>query len=284
MGHKSIRKILAATEKHIGNGNYVYSPLPNEWVEQISPFLMLDHFGPAVVSKEKPFYVPPHPHKGFEPVTLLFQGEVLHKDSMGNTGRLKAGDVQWMTAGRGIVHSEGVPDEFLENGGTMELIQLWINLPRSQKQHEPRYQDLRAANFPVITEGDLELKLIAGTYAGKQASTELLTPVLVMHGKLKAGATASIQIPTGFSSTIYTLSGTLFSDGYEVPAKHLMWFSESGETQEFSASRDSEFVVLAGEPIQEPVASYGPFVMNTKVELIEALEEYRAGKMGELEG
>ncbi|MBK7965565.1 MAG: pirin family protein [Bacteroidetes bacterium] len=136
---------------------------------------MFDHFGPAQVTSKKPFYVPPHPHKGFEPVTLLFKGEVLHRDSLGNVGNLKAGDVQWMTAGKGVIHSEGVPAAFLEKGGEMELIQLWVNLPRSAKQHEPRYQDLRGENFPLIKEGDAGLKLIAGDYKGQKSGTELLT-------------------------------------------------------------------------------------------------------------
>lgn len=280
---KKVRKILAAVDKHIGNGNFVKSPLPNEWVEQISPFLMLDHFGPAHVSKEKPFYVPPHPHKGFEPVTLLFKGEVLHHDSMGNTGNLKAGDVQWMTAGKGIVHSEGVPPAFLEKGGEMELIQLWVNLPRSAKQHEPRYQDLRAENFPLVKAGDASMKLIAGSYDDKTSPAQLLTRVLILHGRLDKDGKSSITIPEGYNSTVYTLKGLLSTDGFEVHERHLIWFKEDGRTIELEAKEDSEFIVLAGLPIQEPVASYGPFVMNSKTELIEALEEYREGKMGVLE-
>ncbi|MBL7923164.1 MAG: pirin family protein [Bacteroidia bacterium] len=280
---KKVKKILAATDKHIGNGNYVRSPLPNQWVEQISPFLMLDHFGPAVVNKEKPFYVPPHPHKGFEPVTLLFKGEVLHHDSMGNTGHLRAGDVQWMTAGSGIVHSEGVPPAFLEKGGELELIQLWVNLPKSAKQHAPRYQDLRAENFPIVKAGDAGMKLLAGTYDGQSSPAELLTPVLILHGRLDKNGTGEIRIPQGYNSTVYTLKGLLSADGYEVPERQLIWYHEDGDTIRLEAKEDSEFVVLAGQPIHEPLASYGPFVMNSKVELIEALEEYRSGKMGVLE-
>ncbi len=279
---KKVRKILAATEKHIGNGNYVKSPLPNEWVEQISPFLMLDHFGPAQVTKEKPFYVPPHPHKGFEPVTLLFKGEVLHHDSMGNTGNLKAGDVQWMTAGSGVVHSEGVPASFLEKGGEMELIQLWINLPRSMKQHAPRYQDLRSEDFPIVKIGDAGFKVIAGTYRQQTAPVELLTPVLMLHGRMEKGGKSSIEIPGKYNSMVYTLNGLLSTDGYEVTERHLIWFQEEGDSIHLEAAEDSEFIVLAGLPIHEPLASYGPFVMNSKIELIEALEEYRAGKMGVL--
>lgn len=280
---KKVKKILSATDKHIGNGNYVKSPLPNQWVEHISPFLMLDHFGPAHVSKANPFYVPPHPHKGFEPVTILLKGEVLHQDSLGNTGHLTAGDVQWMTAGNGIIHSEGVPPAFLEKGGEVELIQLWVNLPRSEKQHTPRYQDLKAEDFPLLKEGDAGLKLIAGTYGDKTAPTQLLTPVLILHGRLDKDGKSTITIPAGYSSTVYTLKGTLATDGYDVTERHLIWFNEKEGAIGIEAKENSEFMVLAGAPIQEPVASYGPFVMNSKTELIAALEEYQEGKMGVLE-
>lgn len=280
---KKVRKIFAATEKHIGNGNYVQSPLPNNWLEQISPFLMLDHFGPAFVNKNNPFYVPPHPHKGFEPVTLLFKGEVLHRDSLGNTGYLKAGDVQWMTAGSGIVHSEGVPPAFLEKGGEVELIQLWVNLPRSEKQHPPRYQDIRSDQFPIVKIGDGSFKILAGKYNGEASPINLLTPVMILHGRLDAGNRAAVEIPAGYTTAIYTLNGTLSMDGYEIPARHLIWLSDDSGPVNIATLDDSEFVVLSGLPIQEPVASYGPFVMNSKTELIHALEEYREGKMGVLE-
>lgn len=280
---KKVQKILAATEKHIGNGNYVLSPLPNEWMEQISPFLMLDHFGPALINKNKPFYVPPHPHKGFEPITLLFKGEVLHKDSLGNTGHLSAGDVQWMTAGSGIVHSEGVPESFLEKGGEMELIQLWLNLPRDKKQHAPRYQDIRSDQFPIVKIGDGSFKVLGGSYNGHTSPVELLTPVMILHGRIDAGGKSTIEIPAGYSTSVYTLKGTITTDEYQVPDRHLIWYKEAGNSIEISAMHDSEFIVLTGMPIYEPVASYGPFVMNTKTELIAALEEYRAGKMGVLQ-
>lgn len=280
---KKIKKIFAATEKHIGNGNYVQSPLPNQWLEQISPFLMLDHFGPALVNKNNPFYVPPHPHKGFEPVTLLFKGEVLHRDSLGNTGYLKSGDVQWMTAGSGIVHSEAVPPDFLEKGGEVELIQLWVNLPRAAKNHPPRYQDIRSDQFPIVKIGDGSFKVIAGSYNGHASPIDILTPVMILHGRLDAGNRAQVDIPGNFATAIYTLSGILAMDGYEIPARQLIWLSDDAGAAELSALDDCEFVILSGEPIREPVASYGPFVMNSKTELIHALEEYRAGKMGVLE-
>lgn len=280
---RRLKQAVPAVEKHIGGGNYVYSPLPSGGIDQFSPFLMLDHFGPKEVNKSKPFYVPPHPHKGFEPVTLLFKGEVLHRDSMGNMGHLMAGDVQWMTAGSGIIHSEGVPPSFLEKGGELELIQLWINLSSKGKQHPPRYQDLRSDQFPLVREGDAHLRLIAGTYNDFKGAADLLTPVLVMHGRINKGGSSDIRIPQGYNAMVYVLSGEIASDMKDARTRNLLIFETSGDHISLEAAEDTAFVVLAGEPITEPVASYGPFVMNSRAELIEAVEEYQSGRMGLLE-
>jgi len=277
---RSVVHLVAAHQKPLGPGQFVYSPLPNERMDQFSPFLMLDHFGPQEVSKTKPFQVPPHPHKGFEPVTLLFRGEVLHRDSLGNTGHLSAGDVQWMTAGSGIVHSEGIPPSFLDQGGEVELIQLWVNLSAKHKVHPPRYQDLRSGQFPLIHVGDAHLRLIAGSYEGETAPTALLTPVLVMHGRLDRGGQARIQIPQGYNGMVYVLSGKVVSGTKTATDRTLICYAQQGAYIELEAREHAAFVVLAGEPINEPVASYGPFVMNTRDELIQAVEEYQSGKMG----
>lgn len=280
---KKVREIFEASEKQVGEGISVWSPLPNARLDQLSPFLMLDHFGPTLVSRDKPFYVPPHPHKGFEPVTLLFKGEVLHRDSLGNTGHLQAGDVQWMTAGRGLLHSEGAPDAFLEKGGEVELIQLWVNLPRAKKNHAPRYQDIRSAQFPVVTIGGGRYKVLAGSYNGEASPIELLTPVMILHGRLEDGQQSEIAVPEGYTAAIYTLSGHLVVDHHTVPARQLVRMDDQPGTIAVSSTGGSQFIVLTGRPIEEPVASYGPFVMNSKAELMEALDEYRSGKMGTLE-
>lgn len=280
---KKVREIFEASEKQVGEGIHVWSPLPNRRLDQLSPFLMLDHFGPTMISREKPFYVPPHPHKGFEPVTLLFRGEVLHRDSLGNTGHLQAGDVQWMTAGRGIIHSEGAPASFLEKGGEVELIQLWVNLPRAEKLHAPRYQDIRSAQFPVVTIGGGRYKVLAGSYNGEASPIELLTPVMILHGRLEKGAQSEVTVPEGYTAAIYTLSGNLAVDNHTVPARQLVWMDDQPGAIAVCASGDAQFIVLSGRPIAEPVVSYGPFVMNSKAELMEALDEYRTGKMGALE-
>lgn len=279
---KPVLHLIPAHQKSLGPGQHVYSPLPNERMEQFSPFLMLDHFGPQEVNLDRPLYVPPHPHKGFEPITLLFRGEILHRDSLGNTGFLQAGDVQWMTAGSGIVHSEGIPPAFLEKGGEVELIQLWVNLPARHKSHPPRYQDLRAGQFPLVKAGDAHLRLIAGTYSGQSSPALLLTPVLILHGRLDRDGTADIRIPDGYNAMVYVLSGRLISGGKTAGSRSLFVYGHAGESVQLKAFEDTEYVVLAGEPIQEPMVSYGPFVMNTRAELIQAVEEYQQGHMGVL--
>jgi len=280
---KKLRQIIPAREKPLGPGQSVFSPLPHPDLGDTSPFLMLDHFGPKEVSLKQPFHVPPHPHKGFEPVTLLFRGEVLHRDSLGNTGHLNAGDVQWMTAGSGVIHSEGVPPAFLEKGGELELIQLWINLPARAKSHPPRYQDLRSGQFPGIQAGDAVLRLIAGSYGSFHSPTQLLHPVLILHGRMYNGGRSEVVIPNGYNAMVYVISGELCCDSKTAGARSLMVFGTEAAPIGIEAVDDAEFIILAGQPVHEPLASYGPFVMNTRAELIEAVEEYQSGKMGSLE-
>jgi redox-sensitive bicupin YhaK (pirin superfamily) len=277
---KTVKKVIPSHRKSLGEGQWVMSPLPNEWVQQISPFIMLDHFGPTHIPAGKPFSVPPHPHRGFEPVTILFEGEVEHKDSQGNHGHIKGGDVQWMTSGRGIIHSEMAPKTFGETGGAMHLIQLWVNLPKKDKMSAPKYQDIPSSKIPVVKHDNARLRVIAGIFENVTGPAETFTPILLIHGTVGAGSATSVKIPTGYNSCIFITKGELITDGFTVPEQNLIWFNEDGDTIEISASHNSEFLLMAGEPINEPLSSYGPFVMNTKTELIEAIQDYEAGKMG----
>lgn len=277
---KTVRKIIASQRKSLGEGQSVMSPLPNQWVDQISPFIMLDHFGPKDIPAGKPFFVPPHPHRGFEPVTILFEGMVEHKDSLGNSGSIKGGDVQWMTAGSGVIHSEGAPADFAKTGGTLHLIQLWVNLPKRAKMSTPKYQDIPSGKIPSIKIENATLRLIAGTFADQTGPAETFTPILLMHGIVKAGDKLSMPIPQNYHSSIFVTKGELSTDGYEIPEQHLVWYNEDNQNIEISAIHDSEFLLMAGEPIEEPIASYGPFVMNNKSEIIEAIQDYEAGKYG----
>ena len=264
----------------------VKQPLPTHDLEQVSPFILLHHAGPMNIAPgSRKFRIDPHPHKGFEPVTLLFEGKLLHRDSIGNTGRLNAGDVQWMTAGRGIVHSEGPPDEFFTEGGTLELIQLWINIPAKNKLSEPKYQDIPKHLFPkVLTEiKGLDLDLITGDYEGKSGPASTFSKQLNFKGGCDELVNFSLKIPENYNSCVYVLSGELLINGKQISARELSVFSIEGSELVFECTQAAKFVVLSGLPINEPMVSHGPFVMNTEEELRTAFAEYRSGKMGFLE-
>jgi redox-sensitive bicupin YhaK (pirin superfamily) len=258
------------------------SPLPNQWIAQISPFIMLDHFGPNHIPVGEPFFVPPHPHRGFAPVTILFEGEVEHKDSFGNVGHIKGGDVQWMTAGSGVVHSEGATEDFSKTGGVLHLIQLWINLPAAHKMRAPSYQDIKSETIPVLQEVNTQVRVIAGDYKNLQGPAKTFSPISLLHVIVPEGEEVNIEVAKGFSASYYLFKGETMVDDYEVPEQHLVWLSEEGDSITIKAIRDAELLFMAGEPINEPLVSYGPFVMNSKTEIIQAIHDYENGLMGSL--
>ena len=279
---KTVKKIIATEKKNLGPKQFVMSPLPNQWVGQISPFIMLDHFGPQHIPAGEPFFVPPHPHRGFAPVTILFDGEVEHKDSVGNIGRIKGGDIQWMTAGSGVVHSEGAPESFLKTGGVLHLIQLWINLPAAHKMTAPSYQEIKSDSIPVLQEGNCKVRVIAGDYKDLQGPAKTFSPLSLLHITIPEGEEITIDVAKGFNSSYYLTKGETIIDDYEVPAQHLVWLSDEGTNITVRAIRDSELLFMAGEPINEPLVSYGPFVMNSKTEIIQAIHDYENGLMGSI--
>lgn len=279
---KTVKKIIPSEKKNLGPKQFVMSPLPNQWVGQISPFIMLDHFGPKHIPAGEPFYVPPHPHRGFAPVTILFEGEVEHKDSVGNVGRIKGGDVQWMTAGSGVVHSEGAPESFSETGGELHLIQLWINLPAAHKMTAPSYQEIKAASIPELTEGQRKIRVIAGKYKEANGPAKTFSPVSLLHIIIPEGEEITVEVEKGFAASYYLTKGETVVDEYEVSEQHIVWLSDEGDNITVKAIRDSELLFMAGEPINEPLVSYGPFVMNSKTEIIQAIHDYENGLMGSL--
>jgi hypothetical protein len=279
---KTVKKIIASEKKNLGPKQFVMSPLPNQWVGQISPFIMLDHFGPQHIPAGEPFFVPPHPHRGFAPVTILFDGEVEHKDSVGNVGRIKGGDIQWMTAGSGVVHSEGAPESFSKTGGVLHLIQLWINLPAAHKMTAPSYQEIKSDSIPVLQEGNSKVRVIAGEYKDLQGPAKTFSPLSLLHINIPEGEEIKIDVAKGFNSSYYLTKGETIIDDYEVPAQHLVWLSDDGTNITVKAIRDSELLFMAGEPINEPLVSYGPFVMNSKTEIIQAIHDYENGLMGSI--
>lgn len=281
MKSRTIAHILKGETMRMGEFE-VNQPLPTMRVDQIDPFLLLHHFGPINVAPgHDPIDLGPHPHRGFEPVTFLFSGGIRHKDSRGNEGLLNGGDVQWMTAGLGIIHSERASAAFKASGGVLEGIQLWVNLPKKYKMVQPRYQDIKSAEMPVIEEDKAKLTVVAGEFRGGRGPAMTYSPILAIKADLEAGAETFIEIPAGYNALAYILHGEVgLSSGFDYPGETLLYFKEDGDGFSLKAKEDSRLLILAGEPIDEPVASWGPYVMNTQTEIMEALRDYQMGKMG----
>jgi redox-sensitive bicupin YhaK (pirin superfamily) len=272
--------------KHwVGDGFPVRNLFPSNGVRQISPFLMLDYAGPSHFEpSDQPRGVDEHPHRGFETVTIAYQGAVDHRDSGGNSGTIHPGDVQWMTAGSGVVHEEKHESQFTKNGGTFEMIQLWVNLPKIHKMTTPRYQGITSAEIPKVAFGDDSYaRVIAGELQGVKGPAKTFTPVNVFDVRLAAGAKAEIELGEGHHTAVVLLRGGVSVNGSNVHgAAQLAVLSPAGETVAIEAKEESTLLILSGEPINEPVASYGPFVMNTQDEIRQAIEDYQSGKMGHL--
>ncbi|GAB5551667.1 MAG: pirin family protein [Saprospiraceae bacterium] len=283
MQYRTISNILKSEAINMG-GIAVKQALPTQKVEQISPFLLLHHFGPIeVASGRDPMDIGPHPHRGFAPVTFLYSGGLRHKDSRGNEGFLEAGDVQWMNAGRGIIHSERSSKAFLEKGGILEGIQLWVNLRQKDKMSTPDYQDVKAADIPVLEslDGQVRIKVVAGSYETVSGPIRTLSPVLVLQISIKKGTETGIMVPESYNAIQYIVKGQLESQaGFEQPKETLLNYQQDGNAVYLKALEDSEVLLLAGEPINEPLAQWGPYVMNTQTEILEAMRDYQQGKMG----
>ena len=261
-------------------------PLPSIQINDVDPFILLHHYGPYQINSESnPFDLGPHPHRGFEPITLLVQGEQLHRDSLGNHSVVKAGDVQWTTAGKGIVHAEGPTKDFVKKGGVLEGIQLWLNLPSSHKMMEPAYQHIRHEEMPVIKSdaSKISIKVVAGIYKGAKGEIKTQTPVNVLWGVSKATGSASIDIAEGHQALVYLIKGKLRINDSEVledDGTKMIVFNNDGDHFLLQSEEDSVFLVLTGTPLEEKVVSYGPFVMNSQQEIQQALVDYQQGKMG----
>ena len=281
MNYRSVCHILESSIIDMGSFQ-VKQPLPTQKVPQISPFLLLHHFGPIKVEPGfDPIDLGPHPHRGFEPVTFLYQGGIRHKDSLGNEGILEAGDIQWMTAGRGIIHSERASDFFLENGGTIEGIQLWVNLPAQNKMTQPKYQEIRKNHIPIITENKVTHRLVSGNWNGQKGIVDTFSPMIIIQTSILSGGKTHIPIHENFNACIYILSGKIIlNDNFDYPAGKMIYFTNKGDGIGIEGLADTEILVLCGEPIEEPLAQYGPFVMNSQTEIMEAMRDYQMGKMG----
>ena len=259
--------------------------LPTNHVEQVDPFLLLHH-AKFKYREDSPALhqgIGPHPHRGFSPVTFVVDGEVHHRDSRGNSQIAKQGDVQWMNAGAGIIHSERPSQALAERNGTQEIIQLWINTPAAKKMQEPKYQFLPERDMPVFTSADqlVSNKLIAGKYNNLQSKIQTESELLIVWAIVKGGGSQTYQLPELFNAMLYVIKGTIKISGYgKVDNETLVVFEKGGEAIQITTETNAQFLLLSGTPINEKVAQQGPFVMNTTTEILEAFRDYRMGKMG----
>lgn len=271
----------------VGDGFPVRNLFPTNGVEaEVNPFLMLDYAGPSLFQpSDKSPGVGQHPHRGFETVTIAYQGAVGHRDSAGNSGVIYPGDVQWMTAASGVVHEEMHEQEFARKGGVFEMVQLWVNLPKADKMSKPGYQAITKEQIPSVEFGSGgHARVIAGELNGTKGPAHTFTPINLFDVILKAGERIEIPLPEGHNAAVVLRKGDVSIDGSHslMGEARIATLSLSGASVGIEAKEDSTLLVLSGEPIREPVASYGPFVMNTREELGQAIEDYKAGKMGRL--
>jgi len=286
---KKVVDVYESKSTHwVGDGFPVRNLIPSTGLErEVSPFLLLDYAGPKYFPpSDKPRGVDEHPHRGFETVTIAYQGSVAHRDSGGNSGTIGPGDVQWMTAASGVVHEEKHESNFTSKGGTFEMIQLWVNLPRALKMSAPKYQTILSSQIPHVEFGKGGYaRVIAGDLNGVKGAASTFTPVNLFDVRINAGESAKLNLPAGFNTAVFLLRGAVELNSSRVvegEAK-IALLETDGDLLLIDARQDSVLLVLSGQAIDEPVASYGPFVMNTRAELAQAVDDYRAGKMGHLQ-
>jgi redox-sensitive bicupin YhaK (pirin superfamily) len=283
--HRGIARIFTAPRAHDGDGVELRRAFPGPALADLDPFLLLDQMGPMDVAPGKARGFPPHPHRGFETVTYLLSGEMQHRDSWGNRGILLPGDVQWMTAGSGLVHSELPGASLVQNGGRLLGFQLWVNLPRAQKLSPPRYQDTPSERIPVAQKEGVTAKVIAGEALGVKGVIDTKIPILYVHLTLAPGAVFAKELPSTRNAFAFVISGEVAFADRTAGESQVVLFDRTGERIEIEnrSSQPASLLLIAGEPIGEPVARYGPFVMNAREELHQAVEDFQSGKMGTLD-
>ena len=282
--NKKIDFILEGRPKSIGTET-ILQPLPHKDFRFASPFIVLHHLPAQYFKPGSPAErIPPHPHRGFAPVTFLFQGEGFHKDSRGNEGTIKAGGAQWMFAGNGLLHSEGPTEEFLKKGGMYEFVQLWVNVPAKHKWDEPYYKQAARENLPALfADKDIDLRLVSGMYNGIVAPIQSFTSVTTAFGTVGANKTFELTAEPGYWTLLYILEGNVSVNGKKVSDHQLIVFSKEEGTISVTTSSMVKMVFLSADPIDEPVAAKGNIVMNTAEEVEQAERDYKEGKFGYLD-
>jgi hypothetical protein len=283
---RSVARIVDGLRTFEGEGFAVRRPFPTPTLDHVDPFLLLDEMGPSDLGPGEAKGAPDHPHRGFETVTYMLHGRLEHRDSAGNAGSLGPGDVQWMTAGAGVVHSEMPAAAFQQTGGRMHGFQLWVNLPRRDKLMAPRYQDVPAARIPVVRDRDgVTVRVIAGEALGARAVIDTRTPIMYLHVTRAPGARVGQPVPREWNAFAYVFGGRgrVGKDERPVNEGQAAIFATDGESVTLAAADARvplEALLVAGLPLREPVARYGPFVMNTREEIVQAVEDFRVGRLG----
>ena len=282
---KKVVEILRSHGRHwVGDGFPVRSLFSyNGDAGAISPFLLFDYAGPHMFEpSERPRGVGRHPHRGFETVTIVYDGEVSHKDSTGGGGTIGPGDVQWMTAANGIIHEEFHSAGFTKTGGAFRMVQLWVNLPASDKMSPPKYQAITSSEIPTVAlaDGKARARIIAGELNGTRGPASTFTPVNLWDVRLDAGAEIDLPLPEGHNALIAVLSGHVTAGGKDVGEAEIARLTTHGEGVAVRANGQSMLLVMTGEPIDEPVVGYGPFVMNSEAEIRQAVDDFNSGRFG----
>jgi redox-sensitive bicupin YhaK (pirin superfamily) len=281
---KQITHILNSREKRITAEESVRQPLPHKEFRFANPFIVLHHAGPSMIQPGQHLRIHPHPHRGFSPYTFMLQGEGFHRDNAGNDEIVKAGGVQWMFAGRGILHSEGPTDALLQTGGLQEFIQLWINAPKVNKLDKPFYQSANKDQLPeVIRENGTSFRLASGAYSDQIGPIQNFTPVISIIGEISAGKTIKLTATPGYWTLLYVVRGVIHvNDDQTVNAFHLIVFEKENDEIIINAEEDSQLLYLSAEPIDEPVAAKDNYVMNTAEEITQAVDDHKNGLFGTL--
>jgi len=283
MSTRTVKQIIPAQRINMG-GHLLDQPLPFRSVDHIDPFLLIHHWDKPIKigGNQKELGVGPHPHRGFSPVTFIFKGSVRHQDSIGNNMVVSDGGTQWMHAGNGIIHSERPGIDLVLNGGEQEFIQFWVNTPAKYKMEAPYYLPLSAEQTPKIKLENTCIGVVAGSFMGVLGPAKTYSPQTLLRIDATSACSIELPLPKHYNTLLYLLKGSLSVDDEKVPPKTMIWYKNDGDLLNINISEASQFIILSGEPIGEPVVSYGPFVMNDNEELQQAVSDFQDGKMGEL--
>lgn len=279
-----LRKIFYGQPNEVAPGTIIKRVLPQPTFRQVGPYILLDHLGPKTAAEVGGMHIPPHPHFGFSPVTLVLEGAVFHRDSFGHEGLVTSGGAQWISAGKGIVHDERLDDAYLQAGGGVHFMQIWVNTPKALKHESPSYQRIDATEVKEIALGQHSvLRLVSGDFNGMTGPAKAHSPLIMAHLKLKAGDEVTLPVASTFEHGFFVAQGRVWFGDQELGLDQMGLLNLGATEATFKAELDTDLVWLGGEPLNEPVFNYGPFVMNHVSELQAVFEAYEKGEMGSLD-